>query len=156
VRRNAASPRLKRVVRRGARPHVPTPCPISGYFFAGCYPGAPVNIEGHSDGKGADAYNQTGSEKGAASIAQWLVAKEGANAAQPHTRGSAAGRLRDTLGRRFRMIGSRGVRLQSRSSSACVGVPVVLLPHSHRAQVLRSPRAHCVVAAIRLRTHSAR
>jgi len=53
-----------------------------------------VNIEGHSDGKGADAYNQTGSEKGAASIAQWLVAKEGANAAQPHTRGSAAGRLR--------------------------------------------------------------
>jgi outer membrane protein OmpA-like peptidoglycan-associated protein len=51
------------------------------------YPGAAVNIEGHSDGKGADAYNQTLSEKRAASIAQWLVAKGGASAAQLHTRG---------------------------------------------------------------------
>jgi outer membrane protein OmpA-like peptidoglycan-associated protein len=51
------------------------------------YPGAAVNIEGHSDGKGADAYNQTLSEKRAASIAQWLVAKGGAGAPQLHTRG---------------------------------------------------------------------
>jgi outer membrane protein OmpA-like peptidoglycan-associated protein len=51
------------------------------------YPGASVNIEGHSDGKGADAYNQTLSEKRAASIAQWLVAKGGASAPQLHTRG---------------------------------------------------------------------
>lgn len=51
------------------------------------YPGAAVNIEGHSDGKGADAYNQALSEKRAASIAQWLVAKGGANAPQLHTRG---------------------------------------------------------------------
>ena len=51
------------------------------------YPGASVAIEGHSDGKGADAYNQTLSEKRAASIAQWLVAKGGASAPQLHTRG---------------------------------------------------------------------
>jgi outer membrane protein OmpA-like peptidoglycan-associated protein len=51
------------------------------------YPGASVNIEGHSDGKGADAYNQTLSEKRAASIAQWLAAKGGASAPQLHTRG---------------------------------------------------------------------
>ncbi len=51
------------------------------------YPGASVAIEGHSDGKGADAYNQTLSEKRAASVAQWLVAKAGASAPQLHTRG---------------------------------------------------------------------
>jgi outer membrane protein OmpA-like peptidoglycan-associated protein len=51
------------------------------------YPGASVNIEGHSDGKGADAYNQTLSEKRAASIAQWLTTKGGASAPQLHTRG---------------------------------------------------------------------
>jgi outer membrane protein OmpA-like peptidoglycan-associated protein len=51
------------------------------------YPGASVNIEGHSDGKGADAYNQTLSEKRAASIAQWLVANGGVSAAQLQTRG---------------------------------------------------------------------
>jgi outer membrane protein OmpA-like peptidoglycan-associated protein len=51
------------------------------------YPGASVNIEGHSDGKGAEAYNQTLSEKRAASIAQWLVGHGGTSAPQLHTRG---------------------------------------------------------------------
>jgi outer membrane protein OmpA-like peptidoglycan-associated protein len=37
------------------------------------HPGASVAIEGHTDGKGADAYNQTLSEQRAASVKQWLV-----------------------------------------------------------------------------------
>ena len=37
-------------------------------------PGAAVTIEGHTDAKGADAYNQTLSEQRAASVKQWLVA----------------------------------------------------------------------------------
>jgi outer membrane protein OmpA-like peptidoglycan-associated protein len=51
------------------------------------YPGASVAIDGHSDGKGADAYNQALSEKRAASVAQWLVTNGGASAQQLHTRG---------------------------------------------------------------------
>jgi outer membrane protein OmpA-like peptidoglycan-associated protein len=37
----------------------------------------PVRIEGHTDGKGAAAYNQTLSEQRAASVRQWLADKEG-------------------------------------------------------------------------------
>jgi outer membrane protein OmpA-like peptidoglycan-associated protein len=37
------------------------------------HPGASVAIEGHTDGKGEDAYNQTLSEQRAASVKQWLV-----------------------------------------------------------------------------------
>jgi outer membrane protein OmpA-like peptidoglycan-associated protein len=37
-------------------------------------PGAAVMIEGHTDAKGADAYNQTLSEQRAAAVKQWLVA----------------------------------------------------------------------------------
>lgn len=37
-------------------------------------PGAAVTIEGHTDARGADAYNQTLSEQRAASVKQWLVA----------------------------------------------------------------------------------
>lgn len=37
-------------------------------------PGATVAIEGHTDGKGADAYNQKLSEQRAAAVKQWLVA----------------------------------------------------------------------------------
>lgn len=54
---------------------------------AKAYPGASITIEGHSDGKGADDYNQALSEKRAASVAQWLVANGGATSAQLHTRG---------------------------------------------------------------------
>jgi outer membrane protein OmpA-like peptidoglycan-associated protein len=45
---------------------------------------AKVSIDGHTDGKGADAYNQTLSEQRAASVKQWLVTNaqvEGANIA---------------------------------------------------------------------------
>jgi outer membrane protein OmpA-like peptidoglycan-associated protein len=51
------------------------------------YPQASVMVDGHSDGKGADAYNQVLSEKRAASVAQWLVANGGINKQQLHARG---------------------------------------------------------------------
>ena len=36
----------------------------------------PVSIEGHTDAKGSDAYNDTLSEKRAATVKQWLVARK--------------------------------------------------------------------------------
>jgi outer membrane protein OmpA-like peptidoglycan-associated protein len=36
----------------------------------------PAMIEGHTDGKGSDAYNQTLSEKRAQTVKDWLVAKD--------------------------------------------------------------------------------
>ncbi|HUE89214.1 MAG TPA: OmpA family protein [Vicinamibacterales bacterium] len=50
-------------------------------------PGAQVAIEGHTDGRGADAYNQTLSEQRAASVKQWLVTNAKLNAANITTRG---------------------------------------------------------------------
>ncbi|HEY7497759.1 MAG TPA: OmpA family protein [Vicinamibacterales bacterium] len=50
-------------------------------------PGAKVAIEGHTDGKGADAYNQTLSEQRAASVKQWLVANAQADGGTITTRG---------------------------------------------------------------------
>jgi outer membrane protein OmpA-like peptidoglycan-associated protein len=50
-------------------------------------PGAAVTIEGHTDAKGADAYNQTLSEQRAASVKQWLVANAKVNGANISTRG---------------------------------------------------------------------
>lgn len=50
-------------------------------------PGAAVTIEGHTDAKGADAYNQTLSEQRAASVKQWLVANAQVNGATISTRG---------------------------------------------------------------------
>ena len=49
-------------------------------------PTAKVGIDGHTDGKGADAYNQTLSEQRAASVKQWLVTA-GVNGANITTRG---------------------------------------------------------------------
>lgn len=51
------------------------------------YPKARLLIEGHTDGKGSDAYNQTLSEKRAATVAQWLASRAGLNAANVVTRG---------------------------------------------------------------------
>jgi outer membrane protein OmpA-like peptidoglycan-associated protein len=51
------------------------------------HPGATVAIEGHTDGKGADAYNQTLSEQRAASVKRWLVANAKVNGANIATRG---------------------------------------------------------------------
>jgi outer membrane protein OmpA-like peptidoglycan-associated protein len=51
------------------------------------HPGAKVAIEGHTDGKGADAYNQTLSEQRAASVKQWLVANAQVDGASIATRG---------------------------------------------------------------------
>jgi outer membrane protein OmpA-like peptidoglycan-associated protein len=50
-------------------------------------PGAKVAIEGHTDGKGADAYNQTLSEQRAAAVKAWLVASAQVEAAGITTRG---------------------------------------------------------------------
>jgi outer membrane protein OmpA-like peptidoglycan-associated protein len=50
-------------------------------------PGAAVAIEGHTDSKGADAYNQTLSEQRAASVKQWLVSNAQVNGAKISTRG---------------------------------------------------------------------
>jgi outer membrane protein OmpA-like peptidoglycan-associated protein len=49
--------------------------------------GSPVTIEGHTDGKGNDAYNQPLSEKRAQAVREWLVKKGGASAAGITTRG---------------------------------------------------------------------
>jgi outer membrane protein OmpA-like peptidoglycan-associated protein len=50
-------------------------------------PGAKVAIEGHTDGRGADDYNQKLSEARAASVKQWLVANAKVNGANIATRG---------------------------------------------------------------------
>ena len=50
-------------------------------------PGAKVAIDGHTDAKGADAYNQKLSEARAASVKQWLVANAQVDAATISTRG---------------------------------------------------------------------
>ena len=44
-------------------------------------------IEGHTDAKGADAYNQTLSEQRAASVKQWLVTNAQISGATITTRG---------------------------------------------------------------------
>jgi outer membrane protein OmpA-like peptidoglycan-associated protein len=46
-----------------------------------------VRIEGHSDAKGADAYNQTLSENRARAVKHWLVKNTGAAAGRITTRG---------------------------------------------------------------------
>jgi outer membrane protein OmpA-like peptidoglycan-associated protein len=50
-------------------------------------PDAKVSIEGHTDGKGADDYNQKLSDARAASVKQWLVARAQVNGAAITTRG---------------------------------------------------------------------
>lgn len=50
-------------------------------------PGAKVAIEGHTDGRGADDYNQKLSEARAASVKQWLVANAKVDGAAISTRG---------------------------------------------------------------------
>ena len=51
------------------------------------YPKAQVSIEGHTDGKGSDSYNQALSEKRAAAVAAWLTATGGVDCATLRTRG---------------------------------------------------------------------
>jgi len=48
---------------------------------------SPATIEGHTDGKGSDAYNQPLSEKRAQAVREWLVKNGGASAAKITTRG---------------------------------------------------------------------
>jgi outer membrane protein OmpA-like peptidoglycan-associated protein len=51
------------------------------------YPTAQVYVEGHTDGKGSDSYNQPLSERRAATVGKWLVANAGLTADRLHTRG---------------------------------------------------------------------
>ena len=48
---------------------------------------SPVTIEGHTDGKGTDAYNQPLSEKRAQAVRDWLVKNGGASGATITTKG---------------------------------------------------------------------
>jgi outer membrane protein OmpA-like peptidoglycan-associated protein len=50
----------------------------------------PVRIEGHTDAKGSDAYNQNLSVRRADAVRQWLVEKEGLKGAKITTQGFAA------------------------------------------------------------------
>lgn len=51
------------------------------------HPDAAVSIEGHTDGKGTDAYNNALSEKRAASVKAWLAANADVNATKISTKG---------------------------------------------------------------------
>jgi outer membrane protein OmpA-like peptidoglycan-associated protein len=52
--------------------------------------GRSVRIDGHTDGKGGAAYNQTLSERRADSVKQWLAAKEGLGQVKMTTQGFGA------------------------------------------------------------------
>lgn len=51
------------------------------------YPSGSATLEGHTDAKGDDAYNQRLSEKRAESVKRWLVEREGIEAARLTPRG---------------------------------------------------------------------
>jgi outer membrane protein OmpA-like peptidoglycan-associated protein len=53
----------------------------------GAYPTGRVELEGHTDAKGDDAYNQRLSERRARSVADWLVAHHRVDRARLSTRG---------------------------------------------------------------------
>ncbi len=52
--------------------------------------GRSVRIDGYTDSKGSDAYNQKLSERRAASVKQWLTEKEGLNSIKMSTQGFGA------------------------------------------------------------------
>ena len=52
--------------------------------------GRAVRVEGHTDGKGSDAYNQKLSERRAQSVKQWLAQKEGLDGAKLAPQGFGA------------------------------------------------------------------
>ena len=51
-----------------------------------------VRVEGHTDGKGSDAYNQKLSERRAAAVKAWFISKEGISNVQFSTAGFGAKR----------------------------------------------------------------
>ncbi len=50
-------------------------------------PGTPIDVAGHTDAKGADAYNQRLSERRAEAVKTWLVERGGVEAGRIRTRG---------------------------------------------------------------------
>ncbi|HUF90485.1 MAG TPA: OmpA family protein [Gemmatimonadota bacterium] len=55
-------------------------------------PGTPIQVAGHTDSKGADAYNQRLSERRAQSVKAWLVERGNVESARIETRGYGATR----------------------------------------------------------------
>lgn len=51
------------------------------------FPGADVRVEGHTDARGSEAYNQTLSQRRAEAVKRWLVAEGGLEAGRISTRG---------------------------------------------------------------------
>ena len=51
------------------------------------YPDATIDVEGHTDGKGADAYNQSLSERRATAVATWLIAHGNLQPSRVRTKG---------------------------------------------------------------------
>ena len=58
--------------------------------FVGDHASGPVRVEGHTDAKGNDAYNQRLSERRAAAVRDWLVARGGLASTAFATRGFGA------------------------------------------------------------------
>ena len=56
------------------------------------YPNAPIQIEGHTDSKGADDYNTKLSERRASSVKSWLVREDGVDGGRITTYGRGAAR----------------------------------------------------------------
>lgn len=54
---------------------------------AAANPGTPIQVEGHTDSKGVDAYNQRLSERRAAAVKAWLVERGGLEPGRIETRG---------------------------------------------------------------------
>lgn len=61
-----------------------------GLFIKEKGQGRPVRIEGHTDAKGSESYNQKLSERRAASVKQWLVENEGLGGVKITTQGFGA------------------------------------------------------------------
>lgn len=61
-----------------------------GTFIGEKSHGRPVRIEGYTDSKGSDAYNQKLSERRAEAVKQWLVQREGLGKVQMLTAGFGA------------------------------------------------------------------
>lgn len=61
-----------------------------GLFIKEKGQGRPVRIEGHTDAKGSESYNQKLSERRAAAVKQWLVQNEGLGGVRIATQGFGA------------------------------------------------------------------
>ena len=107
-----------------------------------------VRIEGHTDAKGSDAYNQSLSVRRADAVRQWLVEKVGAQGAQLHDPGA---RAKNPVMPNTKPDGSgyipRGGRRTGAWRSSRGRRDSVYAGHVHR-QRLQSSRVLCVHGAL--------